>query len=371
MYEVGLIKHLLRQTKQSGLEEIEHVKFLIITKIAYFALAVHALLIPAFAHIGANMLAIVNILSVFAWGSGIFLIKQGLTSLALRVFCLEVLIHAVIVCATLGLGAGFQFYLWTVSCILMIDYQLTFKWAATYSLLMIATFASLYLFFSDVTYGFAYPELLPYINVINVIIAGLPMVYGMGLIREITLSQRVELTEMAARDPLTKLYNRRFAKKLISMAHKKSIEQDANLCMVMADIDRFKSINDTFGHDKGDTILINVSKLISDFISEDDIAVRWGGEEFLLILTNTNEQQAFAKIEALRQQIAELDAHPDFPDLTITMSFGLIEWQPLAPIEKMLQHADTALYQSKHLGRNQTTVAKGSNPTFDDIDAVS
>ena len=186
-----MIKRLLKQSKQSGLEEIEHVKFLIICKIAYFALIVHVLLIPAFAHIGANMLALVNILSVLAWASGIFLIKQGLTSLALRVFCLEVIIHAVIVCATLGLGAGFQFYLWTVSCILMIDYQLTFKRAAIYSLVMIATFALLYVFFADVQYSFAYPELLPHVNVINIIIAGLPMVYGMGLIREITISQRI------------------------------------------------------------------------------------------------------------------------------------------------------------------------------------
>jgi len=366
-----LIKHLLKQSKQSGLEEIEHVKFLIISKIAYFALIVHVLLIPVFAHIGANTLALVNILSVLAWASGIFLIKQGLTSLALRVFCLEVIIHAVIVCATLGLGAGFQFYLWTVSCILMIDYQLTFKRAALYSLVMIAIFALLYVFFSDVQYSFAYPELLPHVNVINIIIAGLPMVYGMGLIREITLSQRVELTEMAARDPLTKLYNRRFAKKLITAAHQKSIEQESSLCIVMADIDKFKSINDNYGHEKGDTVLVNVARLIRQFIDDEDIAVRWGGEEFLILLTNTDAKQAFTKIETLRLRIAELEAHHEFPDLNVTMSFGLIEWQPLASIEKMLQHADEALYKSKHAGRNQTTIAKGHRPAFKDADVVN
>ncbi|QLE07986.1 GGDEF domain-containing protein [Pseudoalteromonas shioyasakiensis] len=253
----------------------------------------------------------------------------------------------------------------------MIDYQLTFKRAAIYSLVMIATFALLYVFFADVQYSFAYPELLPHVNVINIIIAGLPMVYGMGLIREITISQRIELTEMAARDPLTKLYNRRFAKKLITSAHKKSIEQDSNICIVMADIDKFKNINDNYGHDKGDTILINVAKLISQFINDEDIAVRWGGEEFLLLLTNTDAKQAYAKIETLRIKIAELEAHPDFPDINVTMSFGLIEWQPLASIEKMLQHADEALYRSKHAGRNQTTVAKGECPAFKDADAVN
>ena len=366
-----MIKHLLKQPTQTGLEEIEHVKFLIISRIAYFALAVHALLIPAFAHIGANTLAIVNVLSVFAWGGGIFLINQGLTSLALRVFCLEVLIHAVVVCATLGLSAGFQFYLWTISCILMIDYQLPLKRAAIYSFLMIITFALLYVFFAEVTYTFSYPELIPHINVINIIIAGLPMVYGIGLIREITISQRIELTEMASRDPLTKLYNRRFAKKLILAAHKKSIENADNLCLVMADIDHFKNINDSYGHDKGDTILLNISAAIRAFLTENDIAVRWGGEEFLLLLGHTNQQQAFAKVEALRQQIAAIEPHQDFPELTVTMSFGLIEWQPLASLECMLQQADAALYKSKHSGRNKTTIATGQSSVFNNIDAVS
>ncbi|MEI8677107.1 GGDEF domain-containing protein [Pseudoalteromonas sp. Hal040] len=96
-----------------------------------------------------------------------------------------------------------------------------------------------------------------------------------------------------------------------------------------------------------------------------------GGEEFLILLTNTDAKQAFAKIEALRLKIAELEAHHEFPDLNVTMSFGLIEWQPLASIEKMLQHADEALYKSKHAGRNQTTVAKGQHPAFKDADAVN
>ena len=103
-------------------------------------------------------------------------------------------------------------------------------------------------------------------------------------------------------------------------------------------------------------------------MSEDDIAVRWGGEEFLLILTQSNERQAFAKIEALRTKIAALEAHPDCPDLKVTMSFGLIEWQPLTPIEKMLQYADSALYESKHSGRNKTTIVHAQSTFFENED---
>jgi len=205
----------------------------------------------------------------------------------------------------------------------------------------------------------------------NIIIAGLPMVYAIGLIREITLSQRVELTEMASRDPLTKLYNRRFAKKLILATYKKSIETDQSLCLVMADIDHFKQINDTYGHDKGDAILVNIAQAIGEFLNETDIAVRWGGEEFLLLLDNTDEYHGLQKIEALREHIATLDAHQELPNLSVTMSFGLIEWQPLASLERMLQQADAALYDSKDAGRNTTTVVKAFCLQLDDTDAVN
>ena len=72
------------------------------------------------------------------------------------------------------------------------------------------------------------------------------------------------------------------------MAHKKASKR-SNLCIAMADIDHFKQINDTYGHDKGDAILVNIAQAIGEFLNETDIAVRWGGEEFLLLLDNTDE----------------------------------------------------------------------------------
>lgn len=340
-----------------NLDNVEKIKFQIIKNVAYFALVLHIALILIFAHIGAPTLAIVNIFSVLAWGAGIFLINQELHSLALRVFSAEVVLHSVLVCATLGLELGFQFYLWTISCLLLVDYQLRLKQAFIYSLVLISTFASLYLFFSDVVYEHAYAPYLLYIKVVNIIIAGLPMIYAIGLIREITISQRIELTDMAAKDHLTKLYNRRFAKKLILEERRKSALTDNKMCLVMADIDKFKYINDTYGHDKGDLILVTITDLIKQHLTDQDIAVRWGGEEFLIILVNTNESSAFERIESMRKDIAALTTHPSEPNVSITMSFGLIEWAPIASLEKMLHQADAALYQSKNNGRNQTTIA--------------
>lgn len=347
-----------QQKQHSALDDVEVVKFQIIRKIAYYALIVHMALILIFSHVGAPILAIANFFSVLAWGAGIFLINQQQNSIALRIFCAEVVIHSVLACSTLGMDAGFQFYLWTISCLMLIDYKLKLKRALIYSLVLVLSFAGLYLLFGSVTYNFTYPDLLPYVKTTNIIIAGLPMIYGVGLIRELAISQRLKLTDMAARDHLTKLYNRRFAKPLIIKAHRQSIEEDEKICLVMADIDYFKRINDTYGHDKGDKILVTIADTLSTQLSEDDIAVRWGGEEFLIALINTNEQQALQKVEKIRLAIQSLTPYPEENDLTITMSFGLIEWQPLAAMDKMLQLADKALYESKNNGRNKTTIAQ-------------
>ncbi|BDF96159.1 MULTISPECIES: GGDEF domain-containing protein [Pseudoalteromonas] len=347
----------LMQIKHQNLDDVETIKFQIIQRVAYFALAIHVALIFIFYHLGASMLALANIFSVFAWASGINLINKGRHSLALKVFSIEVLLHSILVCATLGLELGFQFYLWTISCLLLVDYQLKLKHAFIYSLMLIFTFAALYLFFSDVVYSYAYKDFLLYINMLNIVIAGLPMVYAIGLIREISISQRIALTDMAAKDHLTKLYNRRFAKKLILAAQQKSVFTNTNLCLVMADIDFFKHFNDTYGHDKGDAILVRVANVINQHIAEQDIAVRWGGEEFLIVLTNTNEQNAFTRIERMRDNIAALNCAEQGGNLNITMSFGLIQWQSNASLEEMLQQADAALYKSKENGRNQTTIA--------------
>lgn len=337
--------------------DIEKSKFEIIKKVAYFALAIHVVLIFFFAHIGALTLAIANFFSVLAWGAGIFLISQGLNTLAIRVFCIEVVAHSSLACIILGLDAGFQFYLWAISSILLVDYQLKLKQAFVYSFSIILLVAALYYFLNDIEYTYSYPDMLTYINITNIAIAGAPMIYAFGFFREITILQRIELTEMAAKDHLTKLYNRRFAKKLIIDTRQKSIINDSQTCLVMADIDLFKNINDTYGHDKGDTILIKVANTIIEHLTDEDIIVRWGGEEFLIVLPNTDEASAFKRIEELRMKIQALKPLNDIPELTLTMSFGLIQWRPLASFEKTIQQADDALYMSKDKGRNQTTIA--------------
>ncbi|MFC3034514.1 GGDEF domain-containing protein [Pseudoalteromonas fenneropenaei] len=336
-------------------DKVEVLKYKLFRQVAWYCLLLHLLLIGVFAHLGVTLLAWVNVGSVATWGIGIWLLDKGNSSLALRIFCAEVAIHASLVCAHLGMSLGFQYYLWTVSCLVLLDYQLKLSHAVVAALIMIATFALLNLGYADITYHYAYPELVPYVHVLNVLICGIPMIYTIGQIREITFKQRHELAELAAIDPLTQLYNRRYATGLIHQAHESSLQTQTPLCVVMADIDHFKRINDSFGHDKGDDILRNVTEQLRLHMHPADIPVRWGGEEFLLVLSPCSLGQAMARMESLRIAIAEHAFAHNM--LRVTMSFGVVEWGKDMDFKSVLQHADAALYDSKHAGRNKVTAA--------------
>ncbi|WP_010604214.1 GGDEF domain-containing protein [Pseudoalteromonas maricaloris] len=336
-------------------DQVEALKFALLRRVAAYCMWLHAGLIGVFWHLEVNILAWVNVGSVLMWYVGIKLIDASKPSIALRVFCLEVAVHATLVCAYLGMSLGFQYYLWTVSCLMLLDYQLRLRNAVIYSVVLITLFAVLELLFGDVAYQYRYQQLIPYVHFANVLICGIPMIYTISHIRKMTVQQRDKLEELAAHDPLTQMFNRRYARELITHAKENCISTHSPLCLVMADIDHFKKINDTFGHDKGDQILKSVAETIKAHIHPADIAVRWGGEEFLIVLAPCSSGEAMQRMEKLRRAVEATSFENEI--LKVTMSFGVANWDPSQTFEVVIQHADAALYDSKHSGRNRITAA--------------
>lgn len=161
--------------------------------------------------------------------------------------------------------------------------------------------------------------------------------------------------QMASQDPLTKLYNRHkfaeiFASEFLTM---KSRENDMSLLML--DIDHFKEINDNYGHNIGDEVLVEVSELILQQQRQTDVVCRWGGEEFLILLPSANVDQALIIAENLRKKIAEVTF--DEPELKITASLGVTQARTDEGLENLVARADDALYQAKREGRNRSIQA--------------
>ena len=170
-------------------------------------------------------------------------------------------------------------------------------------------------------------------------------------LREKMREKEAELLEqLAVTDSLTNLYNRRKLDKVLTAENERSKRFNHPYGVVLLDIDHFKSINDNFGHQVGDKVLVDIAKLLQRQTRKTDIIGRWGGEEFLIICPETDKEGLIKFAESLRKSIA---AH-DFPVInTKTSSFGLAIYQQGDQTKDIISRADKALYKAKYNGRNR------------------
>ena len=181
--------------------------------------------------------------------------------------------------------------------------------------------------------------------------------------REVTQQKRQEeaLYQDATIDPLTKCYNRRQLYHMISKEVTRSWRYNAPFCLIMVDIDHFKAINDTYGHSAGDEALKSLVLTLQAQLRTGDSVGRYGGEEFIVVLSDTGEKDAFMVAERLRKNIAKLKiATPDKRTFSMTVSMGLVESTHNQDINQLIQYADKALYIAKDSGRNRTVVYDGT-----------
>jgi len=157
-----------------------------------------------------------------------------------------------------------------------------------------------------------------------------------------------DLREQARRDPLTGVYNRRYFNEVIEQELVRSRRYDHPIGFLMIDVDRFKEINDRFGHQTGDKVLRAVADLLVAQVRESDIVVRYGGDEFLIMLIETNgETEAVAK--RIRNAVAEWNRTNELIPFAVTLSLGAAHWNPKREkqIEQVLAEADKRMYMEK------------------------
>jgi diguanylate cyclase len=177
--------------------------------------------------------------------------------------------------------------------------------------------------------------------------------------RQETESLRAELEQHrreALIDPLTGLFNRRAMDSHLDELM--AVDTDKPLSLLMADIDHFKRINDTYGHIIGDVVIRNVAETVRKCIRGEDIAVRYGGEEFLVLLPDTPLDGALKVAESIRHRIEALRLirrHDNFTLAPFTISLGVSVRRPDDTRESLIQRADQALYLSKNAGRNRVS----------------
>jgi diguanylate cyclase (GGDEF)-like protein len=166
------------------------------------------------------------------------------------------------------------------------------------------------------------------------------------------------VSNLAATDALTGLFNRRYFDSAFTRELARCDRSSSSLGLLMADVDHFKSFNDTYGHAMGDLVLKKVAAVLSSGIRKADVLARFGGEEFVVILPNVTPRGALESAERLRESVAAAPIHPGGPRKRVTVSIGAALFPADArDAESLLKAADEALYEAKRLGRNQV-VAK-------------
>ena len=169
--------------------------------------------------------------------------------------------------------------------------------------------------------------------------------------------QAQEFEQQARLDALTGLANRRAFDEALARECARSRRNSLPLCLVLLDIDHFKRVNDRYSHSVGDQILKLVADEISRHCRTDDTVARWGGEEFALLLPNTNVEIAKEICERIRRAVQAIDCSAFAADLHISISMGIAEYADEVVHDKLLSRADSALYQAKESGRNRVDIA--------------
>lgn len=162
------------------------------------------------------------------------------------------------------------------------------------------------------------------------------------------------ISHQAATDDLTELYNRRYFNECLAAALSAARRHTYPLAMIMIDLDNFKKVNDSHGHSAGDMVLKSFANLLREMIRTEDVAARWGGEEFIVLLSHTTCEAAAALAERIR---AAYEQQPvSTVKIELSASFGVVQLHENDDADSLIRRADAALYQAKREGRNRVVV---------------
>lgn len=159
------------------------------------------------------------------------------------------------------------------------------------------------------------------------------------------------LEEKAAKDDLTNLFNRGKFNEVLSGEISLSKLTSSQLSIIFLDIDYFKTVNDKYGHDAGDYVLIELAKILESSVRKNDFVARWGGEEFIILMQSTNAQEAYISAEKIRKYV---ESYNFFKGGNQTVSLGVTQYNDNEPEADFIKRVDDALYEAKESGRNKT-----------------
>ena len=321
----------------------------------------HLVLIGLFYWLDIPIMVLVNIVGVCVYLFCTKIYPRSLANRDYRILGLlvyfSIISHSSLACYYLGMNSGFQYHIFTLMALPFFSFQLPTIVRIFGALLLITVSVFLELYIRpSLPQVIVNSDQLEIIKTINLLIFLLTS-SGISYFYSYALKQHQQtLTALANIDPLTGLYNRRH---LIRVAENEIHNQPRTnnpLSLILIDIDKFKTVNDTYGHSSGDAALKSVAQSITDTMRRSDIAFRYGGEEFTLILSNTDIEAARLVAERIRIAVSQLTCSDGKRSFGFTVSAGAAQLTQGEDGSNLFDRADKALYQAKDRGRNQVVI---------------
>jgi diguanylate cyclase (GGDEF)-like protein len=327
------------------------------------AIGLHVIFGVAGFFVGALPLLAVQVVTVAIYSVCFVLSGRGHRWLPVVLTWLDLLGHATVCGLIVGVDSGFQYYSWILLPLLFANVQRNFKIKVILAVALTALYVLIDWWLHRTT---------PYVVVSAAALAGLRyfnivcFLMALGFIaaayaRTADDAQQ-RLNALASTDTLTGLMNRRRMTDHMQKALAQARAEGRPLAVMLLDIDHFKTINDQFGHARGDHVIVAVGEVLRANVRQHDLAARWGGEEFLVLMPGASADAARETGERVRRAVANYVVRDDSDPLPVTITVGVSAWQDSERLEDTIYRADESLYVGKQAGRNRVVVSGLDDP---------
>lgn len=352
--------HTSIQAVVADVQGVERFRW-ILANMLLLGLAVHVLFTLLFFGLGVWTLAVVNVASVLSYLLALRLLRRGLVDGPFAVAAVEVAAHAALVTLVLGARPGFFIYLPLLTVLTFLNPKTSLRtkalWGIVQALMFMAVVAAAETFRAMLVLD---PAALRVMMVFNAAIFVGTLGFLAHVVSEAARSAERDLRaalgrvdELARTDTLTGLLNRRAMSELLEAEAMRVERHGRPFTVLVADLDDFKGVNDAYGHPVGDHTLRSIAARLLGAVRVQDQVARWGGEEFLLLLPETDRETGLRVAARLRTAISENPLQLDGVEFRVTATFGVAVYRKGNTVLETIRHADRALYRGKRVGKDR------------------
>ena len=288
---------------------------------------------------------------------------RGRVGVAVAIAWFDLLGHATLACWIVGVESGFQYYSWILLPLVFTNVHRPIHVRAAIAVALSVFYVGVdWWLHSTTPLVSVAPEQLAVMRYFNIACYLLALGVIAAAHGQTVVAAERRLNQLASTDTLTGLLNRRRMTDRMQKEMTAARDEQRPVAVLLLDIDNFKSINDQFGHARGDAVIVAIGEILRANVRQQDLVARWGGEEFLVLQPDAVLDAARETAERVRRAVSQYLIRDELDPTPMTVTIGVAAWRGGESLEETIHRADAALYVGKHEGRDRVVVTDYSSP---------